>query len=256
MSDDKLATFRPESGPSLDAIAGALAPDAYYQSPGGRRFLIAAALLAGLRRGSRVLDVACGIGPAAVDVAEAFGCRVTAFDNFAPYLAFGRQLANARGVGKLVAFKELDGAEPLAAFEPGSFDAVLGLGGGLTDSLPGGIAGGFRAAADWLAPGGILIAGDLVSPVPPSELMRIVFGDSLSSESAFLTALTSSGFEVVFAARATRADWDVMKATMATLRERSLDLGPGDERQRSRLTEAAQDHPEIAYLNVVARKTS
>lgn len=252
--EEKVTTLRPESGPSLDAIISALSPDAYYQSPGGRRFLIAAALLCGVRRGSRVLDVACGIGPGSVDMAEAFGCKVTGFDNFAPYLAFGRQLANGRGVGRQVTFKELDRDEPLSAFEPGSFDVVLGLGGGVTDSLPGGIAGGFKAAADWLVPGGILIAGDLVSPVPPSELMRILFGESLRSEHAFLTALASSGFEVIFASRATSADWETMTATMEHLRERSLDLGPQDERSRSTLTAAAQDHPEIAYLNVVARK--
>lgn len=252
--EEKVATLRPDSGPSLDAILSTLSPDAYYQSPGGRRFLIAAALLAGVRRGSRVLDVGCGIGLAAIDLAEAFGCKATGFDNFAPYLTFGRQLANSRGVRKQVTFKELDGDEPLSAFEPGSFEVVLGLGGGVSDSLPGGLTAGFKAAADWLVPGGVLIAGDLVSPVPPSELMRIVFGESLRSETAFLTALTSSGFDIIFASRATRADWDTMKATMDTLRERSLDLGPPDEQSRSRLTEAAQDHPEIAYLNVVARK--
>lgn len=252
--EEKVSTLRPDSGPSLDAIMSTLAKDAFYQSPGGRRFLIAATLLAGVRRGSRVLDVGCGIGPAAVDLAEAFGCKVTGFDNFAPYLAFGRQLANSRGVGKQVTFKELDGDEPLSAFEPESFEVVLGLGGGVSDSLPGGMMAGFKAAADWLVPGGILIAGDLVSPVPPSELMRIVFGESLRSETAFLTALQASGFDVIFAARATRADWDTMKATMNTLRERSLDLGPTDEQSRSHLTEAAQDHPEIAYLNIVARK--
>lgn len=249
-----MTTANPGTGASLDTIMARLAPDAYYQSPGGRRFLIAAALLAGVRSGSRVLDVACGIGPAAVDMAEAFGCKVTGFDNFAPYLQFGRQLANSRGVGKLVSFKELDGDEPLTAFEPGSFDVVLGLGGGVGDSLPGGLAAGLKAAADWLTPGGVLIAGEIVSPVPPSEMMRIVWGESLHSETAFKTAIAANGFDVIFASRATRADWDTMKATINQLRERSLDLGPPDEQSRSRLTEAAQDHPEIAYLNVVARK--
>jgi hypothetical protein len=45
-----------------------------------------------------------------------------------------------------------------------------------------------------------------------------------------------------------------MRATMNRLRDRSLDLGPPDERQRQRLTEAARNHPEVAYLNVLARK--
>jgi hypothetical protein len=41
---------------------------------------------------------------------------------------------------------------------------------------------------------------------------------------------------------------------MERLRARSLDLGPEDERLRQQLTEAARTHPEVAYLNVVARK--
>jgi SAM-dependent methyltransferase len=239
---------------SLEGTIARLAPEAYYQSPGGRRFLIAAALIAALPQGARVLDVECGIGPAAVDLAEAFGCRVTAFDNYAPYLAFGRQNAVARGVGKLVTFKPLDGAAAATAFEAGTFDLVLGLGGAMSDTLPGGLAGGFGAAAGWCRHGGHLVCGDLVAPGTPSELMRFVFGDSLTSEADFLATLDRAGFDLVFAARATGPDWDEMRATMNRLRDRSLDLGPPDERQRQRLTEAARNHPEVAYLNVLARK--
>lgn len=239
---------------SLEAIIGRLSPEAYYQSPGGRRFLIAAALLADLPRDARVLDVETGIGPAAVDIAEAFGCRVVAFDNYAPYLAFGRQNAVARGVGKQVTFKPLDGAAARTAFESGTFDAVLGLGGAMSDTLPGGLAGGFAAAADWCRPGGHLICGDLVTPGTPSELMRFVFGDSLHGEGDFLATLDEAGFDLVFSARATSADWDEMAVTMTRLRERSLDLGPPDERHRQGLTEAARNHPEVAYLNILARR--
>lgn len=245
---------RGASDRSLEGIVARLSPEAYYQSPGGRRFLIAAALIADLPPGARVLDVECGIGPAAVDIAEAFGSRVVAFDNYAPYLAFGRQNAVARGVGKQVTFRPLDGAAALTAFEAGTFDLVLGLGGAMSDTIPGGLRGGFGAAASWLKPGGHLLCGDLVAPGAPSDLMRFIFGDSLSSEADFLSTLNDAGFDVVFAARATGADWDEMRATMNRLRDRSLDLGPPDERQRQRLTEAARNHPEVAYLNVLARK--
>jgi hypothetical protein len=45
-----------------------------------------------------------------------------------------------------------------------------------------------------------------------------------------------------------------MKNTIASLRARNLVVGTDDEQRRLRLTEAAQDHPEIAYLNALARK--
>ena len=154
----------------------------------------------------------------------------------------------------MISFQELDGAEPVAAFDGKTFDVVLGLGGALGDSLPGGLTAGLGAAATWLAPGGVLIGGELVSPGPTSDLMQIVFGDSLHEEAAYFGALDAAGFDLVFAARATSADWEQMGATMARLRERSLDLGPPDERDRSRLTQAARNHPEIAYLNVIARR--
>ena len=84
--------------------------------------------------------------------------------------------------------------------------------------------------------------------------MEIVFDDTLIAESDYFAALAENGFRTIFAGRATSADWDIMRATIANLRERNLVVGTDDEQRRLRLTEAAKDHPEIAYLNVVARK--
>jgi SAM-dependent methyltransferase len=178
---------------SVDAIVGSLAPEAYYQSPGGRTFLIAASMLGGIARGASVLDVSCGIGQAAVDLAEAFGCKVTAFDNFPPYLAFGRQLAVNRSVSKLVSFMELDGEGIRDQFEAASFDVVLGMGGGLGDVFSNGISAGLRAAHRWLKPGGLLICGDLISPARVSPLMEIVFEQSLSNRGRFRADLRQPG---------------------------------------------------------------
>jgi SAM-dependent methyltransferase len=239
---------------SVDSVVASLSPDLYYQSPGGRTFLVAASMLGGIARGATVLDVSCGIGQASVDLAEAFACKVTAFDNFPPYLAFGRQLAVARGVSKLVSFMELDGDGVRDAFEASSFDVVLGMGGGLGDVLSGGFDAGLAAAANWLRPGGLLIAGDLISPAIVSPVMEIVFEGSLTAEADYFDALTRNGFEIVFAARATSADWDVMRATISHLRERNLVVGTEDEQRRLRLTEAARDHSEIGFVNVLARK--
>jgi SAM-dependent methyltransferase len=240
---------------AVDAVVGTLAPDAYYQSPGGRTFLIAAAMLGGVARGATVLDVSCGMGQAAVDLAEAFGCKVTAFDNFPPYLAFGRQLAVSRGVSKLVSFLELDGEGIRDQFGAGSFDVVLGMGGGLGDVFSGGVDPGLSAAHHWLKPGGLLICGELISPASVSPLMEIVFEQTLIAEPDYLAALTGAGFTPIFTGRATSLDWSVMRATIARLRERNLVVGTDDEQRRLRLTEAAQDHPEIAWLNILARKS-
>lgn len=240
---------------SLDALLDTLSPDAYYQSPGGRRFLIAASLLGGVARGASVLDVSCGIGAAAVDLAEAFGCKVTAFDNFPPYLAFGRQLATGRGAGKLITFLELDGEAVRDAFPAGGFDVVLGLGGGLSDVLAGGLPAGMQAAARWLKPGGLLICGDTIAPATVSPLMELVFDGSLVAEVDYLATLAGAGFSPVFVSRATSADWDVMRTTIEGLAARNLTLGTADEQERLRRSVAAQNHPEIAFLNVLARKT-
>ena len=99
-----------------------------------------------------------------------------------------------------------------------------------------------------------MICGDLITPATVSPLMEIVFEGSLIDERAYLGELDASGFEPIFMGRATSADWAVMKDTIASLRERNLVVGTDDEQRRLRLTEAAQDHPEIAYLNVLARK--
>lgn len=239
---------------SLEQILAQLSPDDYYQSPGGRRTLIAYALIAGVPRGATVLDVQCGIGSSAVDIAEAFDAKVYGFDDYPAYLAFGRQLAANRGVGKQIDFQAIPGFRALESYPENNFDVVLGLGGGLSDTIPGGFEGGLAAAHRWLKARGIIITGDLIAPGKPSDLMKIVFGEKLHGEDDYLAAVSSAGFEVIYAGRSTTRDWDQMLGTMDRLRARSLDLGPEDERQRRQLTEAARTHPEVAFLNVVARK--
>jgi SAM-dependent methyltransferase len=239
---------------SLEQLLAQLSPDDYYQSPGGRRTLIAFALIAGVQRGATVLDVQCGIGSSAVDMAEAFDAKVYGFDDYPAYLAFGRQLAANRGVGKQIDFQAIPGTRALESYLENNFDVVLGLGGGLSDTIPGGVEGGLAAAHGWLKSHGVIITGDLIAPGQPSDLMKIVFGQKLHAEDAYLDAIDDAGFDVIYAGRSTTRDWDKMLGTMERLRARSLDLGPEDERLRQQLTEAARTHPEVAYLNVVARK--
>lgn len=239
---------------SLENILAQLSPDAYYQSPGGRRTLIAYALIAGIPQGARVLDVQCGIGSSAVDIAEAFGATVYGFDDYPAYLAFGRQLASNRGLSKQIDFQAVSGEKAVDSYPEGDFDLVLGLGGGLSDTIPGGFEGGLAAAHRWLKSKGVIITGDLIAPGKPSDLMKMVFGQKLHAEDDYLAVIDAAGFDVIYAGRSTTRDWVQVSDTMDRLRARSLDLGPEDERMRQRLTEAARTHPEVAFLNVVARK--
>ena len=80
--------------------------------------------LAGVRAGSRVLDVAAGYGEPALTAARRAGPegRVVATDISAEMLAFGRGRAAAAGLGN-VEFVESDASG--LEFPPGSFDAVV-----------------------------------------------------------------------------------------------------------------------------------
>ena len=89
-----------------------------------------------------------------------------------------------------------------------------------------------------------------------SELLRAVLGDGVPTDATSWPALGAAGFDLVFAARATRADRDAYHLTLSRLRERPhLDprlVGPDPHHQHP--VEAAHLHPEIGYLNLVARK--
>lgn len=80
--------------------------------------------LAGVRAGSRVLDVAAGYGEPALTAARKAGPegRVVATDISAEMLAFARERAAAAGLGNLE-FAQADAAG--LDFPPGSFDAAV-----------------------------------------------------------------------------------------------------------------------------------
>ncbi len=73
--------------------------------------------------GDQVLDVACGRGASAVQLAEQFGCHVTGLDYGAENIAAAEAHAAERGVGALTSFRQGD-AEGLP-FDGGTFDAVI-----------------------------------------------------------------------------------------------------------------------------------
>ncbi len=110
---------------------------------------------------SRVLDIGCGTGTAAVLAARA-GARVTGFDVSAPMLAVAREKVAARGLGDSVELIEM-GVSGMDGFPDSGFDVVLST---LTfselssDEQSYALHHSFRI----LKPGGLLAVADEVMP--------------------------------------------------------------------------------------------
>lgn len=73
-----------------------------------------------------VLDVACGSGGPALFLADTVGCRVTGVDINESGIGNARRLAEARGVGERVQFKQVDAGGALP-FEDSFFDAISSI---------------------------------------------------------------------------------------------------------------------------------
>jgi len=80
--------------------------------------------LLGLTASSSVLEVGCGSGGYALQVAESVGCQVVGLDVNAPGVRNANQLAATKGLGSRVRFEECDASKRLP-FEDSSFDAVF-----------------------------------------------------------------------------------------------------------------------------------
>jgi SAM-dependent methyltransferase len=63
---------------------------------------------AGIRRRHRVLDLACGKGAVAVELAARTGCRVVGLDAYEPFIAAADALAARRGVAERCTFRFAD----------------------------------------------------------------------------------------------------------------------------------------------------
>ena len=90
--------------------------------PGGRRSTAEMFQLAELQPGQRVLDVGCGVGTTAIEVARRFGCHVTAVDNDPVMLERATANIHASGIGSVVVTRsDIQALE----FADALFDRVL-----------------------------------------------------------------------------------------------------------------------------------
>ncbi|MFQ6085231.1 MAG: class I SAM-dependent methyltransferase [Candidatus Bathyarchaeia archaeon] len=91
--------------------------------PGGFKLTDKLAEEAGIRKGSKVLDIASGKGATAIHLAEKFGCEVVGIDLSEKMVQKAKEEATERGLQGSVKFWKAD-AENLP-FGDGTFDAVL-----------------------------------------------------------------------------------------------------------------------------------
>jgi SAM-dependent methyltransferase len=149
-------------------------------------------------RGSRVLDVACGSGGPAVDLARRTGATLVGVDVNGHAIAIANELARRAGLDSLTRFEKADAARPLP-FDDGSFGAVVSI-----DAINH-LADRSAVLADWyrlLGPGGSILFTDpiVVTGLLSSEeiALRTSIGFllfSLRSENERL--VREAGFELI-----------------------------------------------------------
>ncbi len=120
-----------------------------YSSPAGRECTLAAGRFALLTPASRVLDMGCGYGDGACNLAAEFRCKVTAVDISEENIEFARSLSVERSVSHLITFEK--GNILSADYSEEPFDLVVAEGGVLSFISR---EKGLSLANSWAAPRG------------------------------------------------------------------------------------------------------
>jgi SAM-dependent methyltransferase len=137
------------------------------QGPGDREATARAlALVVGLPDSPEILDVGCGVGRQTLDLASLTSGRITAVDNYPPFLATLRQAAMAGGFAARI--RTVEGDMGALDFPPASFDLIWSEGAAY-------ILGFARALQAWrplLRPRGSLVVSEIAwfRPDPPPQL--------------------------------------------------------------------------------------
>ena len=110
----------------------------------------------GVKANSFVLEVGCGSGQYALQIAETIGCRVLGIDINAPGIRNANQLARAKNMDELLSFQEYDVSKPLY-FADETFDAIFSN--DVMCHVPGRLAV-LRELCRVLKPGGRMLFSD------------------------------------------------------------------------------------------------
>lgn len=231
-----------------------------YTSPAGKEFTFAAARFAGVNPSSHVLDMGCGYGEGACNLAREFRCRIVATDINKENIEFSGNRAVDLGISHLITFEQQDLL--LANYREDPFDLALAEGGILSFLNR---KKGFELANSWLKPRGWFAFSDLIilSPSVPPEILSI-YDDATyhyETEASYRTLMSSADMEIHFISLVPPSGWDNYYAHMARRLEDSRGFF-GDQRIKLAFHHEIdvfyrlEAYKYIGYLFCVARKKS
>ena len=162
--------------------------------------------VAGMQKGTRVIDFGCGFAEPLVLWAERFGIRALGIE-FRPYACRrARERIEQKGLAEQIEIVETRGEEYEAA--PGSFDIGVCLGASF-------IWNGFRptiqALRKTVRKGGRLIIGEVfwnLSNIPPDHALR----EKYHCEHELVEIAGEEGYSMEYVRHSSRDDWDTYEA--------------------------------------------
>ncbi|MFP4417559.1 MAG: SAM-dependent methyltransferase [Fibrobacterota bacterium] len=185
-----------------------------YTSPAGKEFTLAAGRLCGLNPASHVLDIGCGYGEGACNLASEFRCKIKAVDISEENLEFARQLSIERQVSHLIQFSQRDILT--ADYSEENLDLIMAEGGALSFF---GRARGMSLIHDWLPSRGWFAFSDLIllSDDTPAEILSIFEHQKYAyeTEDSYRKMIQENGFAPHLMCLVPPSGWDNYYAHMA-----------------------------------------
>lgn len=185
-----------------------------------------------LPEGASVLDIACGKAELLVRCVQRWGCTGVGVDQSPFFVADARARVAEAGVSDAVTIEEGEGSEYEAA--PESVDAASCIG---ASWIFGGHAETLARLAEWVRPGGLVIAGEpcwLKEPDPAYLKATGLAAETFDTHHGNVRVGLEQGLRFLYAVAADTDDWDRYEGLQCDAAERY-----------------AQDHPEDADVPAI-----